>query len=465
MRNVEEKNVFIENNMSFANIPIAIAGLFAATFISFIGLKELSVLFVFLSCMAFFACFYSYRSAKSVRCKITFLQSSARIGDSVVLKCKITNDGRMPLVNGMIRVPIQRSSVLNPESSVYYRKLTTDEVGKARMYQVDTAGAIEFVIPVLQRGEVAEYEAELIAFQRGEEKIEQIYFYSGDLLGLRKCCLPLEIADLTIIVHVPTVDVEIRPFLHIQEDSYYGAKGTQKDITLLHHIRKYENGDNAKYINWKIFAKEQRLRIDLHDYMKMSRIHFIFDGESFNNKFADKNEFEITLEIMCSLIARLNQRGLPCGITLPRGNETEPVTIVWQNDFFAEAINQALARYHMINVETEETVKFTILQERSSLSSTIIKAREQKIEREEIQVNQSEYEFSDIIRFRDAINRFYYFTYDARKANNPFTAIIPKEKMVYVSYRPNPSATHHRDKKTIYIASIARELKNGRKKK
>lgn len=464
MSNVKEKNVFIENNMSFANLPIATAGLFLAVCGSFLGWGELSVVFVFLSGMAFFACFYSYKSGKSVRCEIAFLRSSARIGDSVILTCKVINAGKLPLVNGMVRIPLQRSSILDPESSAYYRNLTTDEAGKARMYQVDTAGAIEFPLPMLWQGEAAEYEAELTALQRGEEKIEQIYLYFGDLLGMRKSCLSLGMEDLAVIVHVPAVPVDIQPFLRAQEECYSGAKGTRKDLTLLHHIREYEHGDSAKHINWNIFAKEQKLRVDVHDYMKMAKIHFIFDGESFNNRFADKNEFERTLEVIRSLITRLNERGLRCGITLPRGNETEPVTIVWQNHFSTEAIDQALARYHMIHTEPEETVKFTILQEHSSLSSTIIKAREQKIEREEIQINRSEYEFSQLIRYRDGIERFYYVTYDARKVKDPFTGIIPKEKMVYVSYRSNPSAARHRDQTIICLTSIAREIKHGTKK-
>lgn len=462
MNNAKEKNVFIENNMSFASVPAAIAALLMAIFVSLVGLEELALVFVFLSAIAFFACFYSGKSGKALRCEISFLRFAARIGEPVILTCKITNTGRMPLVNGTVRVPIQRSSVLDPECSPHYRSLTTDEAGKARMYQVDTAGIIEFSCPVLRQGETAEYETELTAVQRGEEKIEQIYLYSGDLLGLRRGCLPLEMESLTILVHVLAMDVDPRPFLRIQEDSYQGAKGTRKDITLLHHLREYENGDHAKHINWKVFAKEQRLRVDIHDCMKMSRIHFIFDGESFNSQFADKGEFEVTLRVVQSLITRLNEKGLPCGITLPRGNETEPITIVWQNDCCAEAINQALARYHMIHTEPEEPVKFTILQERSSLSSAIIKAREQKIQREEIQINRSEYEPSDIIRYRDGIQRFYYFTYDAGKVNDPFTAILPKEKMVYVSYRSVPSAARHRDKTMIHLTSVAREIKNGR---
>lgn len=464
MSNVKEKNVFIENNLTFASLPAAAAGLFLAVFVSAMGWKELSMIFVFLSGMAFFVCFYSYKSGKSVRCEVAFLRSSVQIGDPVILTCKITNTGRMPLVNGMIRIPVQRSSILDPEDSAYYRNLTTDEMGKARMYQVDTAGAIEFPLPMLWQGETAEYEAELTALQRGEEKIEQIYLYFGDLLGTRKSCLPLEVEDLAIIVHIPAVPVDIQPFLQVREERYSGAKSLCEDVTLLHHVREYEHGDNAKHINWKIFAKEQRLRVDVHDNMKTARIHFIFDGESFNNQFVDKNEFERTLQVIRSLITKLNEKGLRCGITLPRGNETEPVTIVWENDFFAEAIDQALAKYHMIHTEPEETVKFTILQEHSSLSATIIKAREQKIEREEIQINRSEYEISDMIRYKDGIERFYYVTYDARKANNPFTGIIPKEKMVYVSYRSDLSAAYHGDQKIIYLTSIARGIKNGEKK-
>ena len=429
------QEILIDETCFFCSIPMLIAmglGAAAAMFYSF---NEIAILLWALTGVCGAAYGYGKKALKGLDVKTEASRSVMFPGEFMTISYIIRNTGKLPAVNAMVRVPIYKRDIIVPCEDACYRPLLDSEQSKARMYGEALEGILEKQIPVLNPGEQIEWEVKLKAEKRGERKFGSILIYCGEPFGLRQSARSVSLNDRILVCAAP-VAVKISPFLQNLQMSNHGVKSIYEDPTMVKGNRKYEASDPIKYINWKLLAKQKELMIDLYDYAFTKNVHFIFDGESFNARHVEEKAFENSLQILFSVILRLEQKGMGCGLSLPQTQTFSAVNIFYEGKKTVSRIAEYLARYQLKVLEEKKPEKTFILQEHSSFATAVLKAREQKEQKQEIQKSKSVFRTADLLKAQNKIGEFFYITYDAAKIEpNQMLRVLEGQKLTLLSYR------------------------------
>lgn len=452
-----KREIFIDEASLFMSIPMMTAMAGGSIAAMYFSMDEIGFALLFLTAAAVICRGYCALTLRSVEVEMEDDNKILFPGDHTRICIRIRNTGRLPAVNAMIRIPIDKYGPVVPVNSRDYRMLTDTEVSKARMYGEAVECALEKKIVFLKRKDELEWIVELKARKRGEGQIEQIHLYCGEPLGLTSSAKTI-CGQCRILVCTKVVPVKIEPFLHNVKFSNRGVKSLYDDVTLIRSNRQYQTFDVAKSINWKLLASQKKLMVNLYDPVRTKNVHLIFDGESYNSKDIRKEALEDTLRILFSTILRLHQRGMGCGLSLPQSETFHAVNLTCGQGDILPLIAEYLAKYRVKLLEPEEPVKPTILQQRSSFSTAVIKAREEK--QKGIPKSKSVFKVADLLRRGGNIGEYFYFTYDgAKMSKNRLLSALVDEKVTVVSYRKCEESSVEKRRRIIHISAIGEEPK------
>ena len=174
----------------------------------------------------------------------------------------------------------------------------------------------------------------------------QVRCRAGDGFGLMQTERTFSSDALRRIVVYPAVQsVAIDAFLRDTWEAAGGAKGYMEDPTVIKSTRDYACTDSYKRINWRISAKGQRMLVNTYETIQPRSAFFLLDGESFNGAAPELDALEDTLSILASLILRLHERGIQCGLALPESGRAPAQEILGAGQTPVEEILTALAGY------------------------------------------------------------------------------------------------------------------------
>ena len=174
----------------------------------------------------------------------------------------------------------------------------------------------------------------------------QVRCRAGDGFGLMQTERTFPGDALRRIVVYPAVQsVAIDVFLRDTWEAAGGTRGTMEDPTVIKSTRDYACTDSYKRINWRISAKGQRMLVNTYETIQPKSAFFLLDGESFNGAAPESDALEDTLSILASLILRLHERGIQCGLALPESGRAPAQELLGAGQTPVEEILTALAGY------------------------------------------------------------------------------------------------------------------------
>lgn len=264
--------------------------------------------------------YWSARAMQNVSIRMEYSKSRLFPGQETALRYEVENNKFLPLVwlelsqNGPEKeclVPDDAFEAYhppyqeNPNKSTPFLRQSFSFIGSFQTLQVDSTWR---------------------ARRRGLYLIDQLVARSGDGFGLAQGNQSLPARELpTIAVYPRQVDVDLSLFLQPQWDCAAGSRGWMEDNTILKGNREYQPGDNWKYINWRMTAREQGLPVNMYETIQPRGMRFILDGESFCGKY--EAELEHTLEILASVLAGLDAAGISCSLSLSHSKRFPAMTL------------------------------------------------------------------------------------------------------------------------------------------
>lgn len=190
-----------------------------------------------------------------------------------------------------------------------------------------------------------EWETSWEARSRGVYRVEYLSLRGGDGLGLTQAALEIPLPLPRVFAVYPRIQpVRGELFLRDLWDSQWGGRGYMEDITVIKSSRQYQNGDPWKRINWRMAARQQPLQVNLYETILPKAAHFILDGQSF---LEDPDGLEDTLSLLASVVLRLGESGVPCGLSLPKGDNQPPVNLFAADGAAPEDLLFRLAGYRL----------------------------------------------------------------------------------------------------------------------
>ena len=181
------------------------------------------------------------------------------------------------------------------------------------------------------------------ARKRGLYPVSSLKLVTGDGFGLMQCATDFTPQPPPVFVVYPRIQpVNVESFLRSYSNCFSGSKGYLSDPTLIKGSREYQTTDSWKHINWRLTAREQKLHVNMFETILPKSAHFMIDGESFNGLSPELDELEEALSVVASVILRLEDEEIRCGLSLPRGEGSPPF-----NFFPAQGAGPDEALYHL----------------------------------------------------------------------------------------------------------------------
>ena len=189
----------------------------------------------------------------------------------------------------------------------------------------------------------------------GIYRLERIKVRTGDGFGLTQSEKYLPIPPERCIAVYPALCHVIPDiFLRDMHDAVGAAKGFMEDITVIKSTRDYLPNDPAKRINWRATARNQKTVVNNYETILPKSLHFIIDGESFNGTHPDKAAFEDSLSIIASLLLKLKDSGMRCGLSLPKSRDNDAMDITSPDRTPISEMLFALSGYELRQLEIPE---------------------------------------------------------------------------------------------------------------
>jgi uncharacterized protein (DUF58 family) len=308
-------------------------------------------LFVFLICGL--SRLWGVFSIRKVSVGIDTDSPSMFAGDEAEIRFSIENKKLLPLIWLELLLPMPRRACIMPESNFEETAVPVQEEE-----HWDGHKALKKRFSFIMGMDCLKWRDRWTAVRRGVYHLDRLVLRSGDGFGLTQAQTVATPAEMPIFVIYPQVrQVDITPFLSMQWDRTDGDRGFMDDLTVMRGMRRYEAGDPWKRINWRMAARQQELNINLYETITPKAIHFIVDGESFSAFPEDDSEFEDALSLLASLLLRLTDARVLCGLSLPRSKYLPQTDIAATSD--AEELLTALAGYDLLSVRDEELFQET----------------------------------------------------------------------------------------------------------
>ena len=177
-------------------------------------------------------------------------------GNTVDVTYSVQNNKFLPLIWLELIQDMPRRQCILPESGFETyeheaRELETDEKKSSLMRK------FSFLMP----HQTVRWTAKWQGLRRGVYAMDKVRLRTGDGFGLTQAERQFSISSCpTFTVYPDLRPVDIAPFLRTQWECTSGAKGYMDDTSVLRGIRKYQNHDAWKHINWRVADVYKRQR-------------------------------------------------------------------------------------------------------------------------------------------------------------------------------------------------------------
>lgn len=233
-------------------------------------------------------------------------------GESADLHYTVTNGKLLPLIWLELLQDLPTNGCLLPDDSMERYEPSVQEA--ATLHPVFRK-KIAFLMGFKKVSWVSRY----TACRRGVYPVKNVTLRSGDGFGFTQSQAAVEITSFPVFVVYPRlVPVRTDPFYNTLWNCQSGPKGFFDDPTILRGSRPYRPTDSWKQINWRLAARQPELQVKLYETMVPRSVHFILDGASFAGLSEDNAEAEEALSVLASLVLRLEESGMQCGLSLPQ---------------------------------------------------------------------------------------------------------------------------------------------------
>lgn len=308
---------------------------------AFFHQRELSVLALALMLAALAARLWAAASVREVYVTVEGSSGGVFAGEEMDFQVTVENRKLLPVVWMELFCPLSRSLCMVPRSARPaddWERMTLREAAASE----ELVGVVK--LPFLSWYETVRLTSRWQTRRRGVYSTAGWRLCGGDGFGLTQTELPMPPESVrTFAVYPALVPVTAEPFLRSLWNADTGSRGVMEDLSVLRSTRHYQPGDNFKHINWRVSARGLPLTVNVYEDILPQRVHFLFDGESFQGQQAHSEEMEEALSILASVVVRLGQMGLHCGVSLPAGWDVPPCSVFMQDG--TEAMLRALAAY------------------------------------------------------------------------------------------------------------------------
>ncbi|MCF0237580.1 MAG: DUF58 domain-containing protein [Sphaerochaetaceae bacterium] len=355
--------------------------------LAFLGFKELSLGIMLVFFVSLISRLWAIYSSKNLKLEMTCSSSGLFPGEKLNVDILVENNKLLPLLWLDLFIPLSRRLALVPETTrvpetweaveLSYSDSCEDEVGSLKLVKMLWYDRLEETIP---------FEGK----KRGIYCLDHWVLRTGDPFGLCQKDVPFPKGGI-VAVYPSLIPIDEERFIRNLWESNTGKEGVLDDKTLLRGIRKYENGDSYKAINWRLLARALPLSVNLYERVVPMSLHFIFDGESFNGPNPHFEEMEKTLSIIASYLVSMERKKVSLYITVCKGRNTLEQTLSSANGL--EAMLRLLASY-----ENEEA--------------------QFDVEKREYVYPTSYFNVSDIMTTAPFTGKFIYFSYSDEGFNN-----------------------------------------------
>ena len=313
-----------ESYSSFFVSTIALIIWFGASIgANLLGFNALAVflMFIFLTCLV--SRIWGNMAIRNV--SVALDAQSVRLfqGNTTELTYTVTNNKFMPLIWLEVIQKLPKSKCLWPENEYDVYEIDRKEESFLPKELVSKK-KFTFVLWYQTLSWTTVWEAR----RRGIYHIDKLRLVSGDGLGLaQKQSVRRPESQPAFVVYPRIQPVNIEMFLRTISNYLTGSKGYMDDQSVIKGSREYQLTDSWKHINWRMAAREHKLQVNMFETVLPKSAHFIIDGESFQELSPEFDELEEAISIIASIMLRLRNENMECGLSLPRSDGTLPINI------------------------------------------------------------------------------------------------------------------------------------------
>jgi len=278
---------------------------------------------------------WAFLAWKNLQVRVDVPKTGIFPGSRAEVQFSVKNSKLMPVSWLDAVMPLEKPLVINPGEDMMDRD---DEKFAMRCSVIDSRSHCTF-------------NTQWDAVRRGLVTLKDMGFFTGDGFGFVKCRVETDPAGVKeIAVYPRLLPVDIERFVSSMWEGENSPKGILEDVSLIKLTRPYEEYDSLKKINWRMLARGQQLSVNQYEVIRPKKIHFIFDGESFNGDEPREGELEDALSILASLVMRLDEWGMECGFSFPATRRLRPSNIFPAGETSREILYR-MAEYQMIPPE------------------------------------------------------------------------------------------------------------------
>lgn len=289
----------------FASKKAGVVFLILLLVCGYFGLFSLCVFFFFFMCLALVTSFWGKASLKNVKVEIDAFNSSDFPGKKIPVTFRIHNRKWLPIAWLHMNLQEKMDSPIQAEGG--YSKNFSWIFGH----------------------ETLEWMTSFQTVRRGVYTLDQIEIESGDGFGLGTVYTEIIFENESVFyVYPKLMPVHSDLFLRQIFEADAGSSGYYEDPTLIKSIRDYQSIDSFKKINWRLYAKQQKLQTNIYEMIQPKASFFMIDLQSYRKMDDEttkieeavtvyKEELEEMLRILASLFMDLEEKGMKCGLLLP----------------------------------------------------------------------------------------------------------------------------------------------------
>lgn len=299
---------------------ITLALLLVSAYLGIAALQALLLVLLLLFAVAYFWARYSLRK---IEVEVFDEDCCAFPGSELEVQAKITNGKLLPLIWLRVEYPTRGCACIGPAEDM-------GEADEDQGVQEDgpCLGAdFSWVMP----HQSLYFTQRAKAVSRGVCECRSLILSSGDGFGLstRVGAGKLK-AAFRFVVYPELIPVDAAPILRNMSELEKHKSGLYIDNTLISSVRDYRAGDSFRDINWRLFAREDKVQVNVRERLAMRRVCFLPDLQSFSyvelTDAADGRkdvrrvrsaELERMFSLMASLVVKLNENGVLCSLAVP----------------------------------------------------------------------------------------------------------------------------------------------------
>ncbi len=293
--------------------PVVIGFFGAALIANFWGATAVSVLALFLGLLGLSSRLWGLASLNKVEVSVSGAHPAMFAGEEVSLRYTVENRKLLPLTWLELCQDLPPNSCLVPISGFERYDLTFMEA------QEEKSALYRKRLAFLMGDQSLSWGSRWRAERRGIYQLGKLYLRSGDGFGLAQSAAERRMTNPpTFVVYPEMITVDVSSFLKNLWSGQTGANGYFEDVTVLKTVRSYQNGDSWKRIDWRMAARQEDLQVKQFETIQPQTIQFIVDGASFLGLSPDNDELEQALSVLASVLVKLEERGVRCGLSLPQ---------------------------------------------------------------------------------------------------------------------------------------------------